>query len=87
MTKQVPIKHLRLGPGPEIGSHHAGKALDCVETHLLSEIASRSDHFFEAAGVIADLRNSMGKLHACVHGLRYQVRLSSVTSTEVHCTG
>ena len=50
-----------------------GGHLDCVETHLLSEIAARSGHFFEAAGVIADLRGAMAHLHSCVQGIRGQV--------------
>ena len=51
-----------------LGSH-----LDCVETHLLTEIAARSGHFFEAAGVIADLRGAMAHLHSCVQDVRGQV--------------
>ncbi len=56
-----------------MNSTYAGRALDCVETHLLSEIAARSGHFFQAAGVVADLRASMTHLHAYAKGLRCQV--------------
>ena len=33
--------------------------LDTIETHLLQEIAARSNHFFEAAGIVADLRSTL----------------------------
>ena len=48
--------------------------LDLVETHLLSEIAARSESFFEAAGVVADLRAVLGRTYEQVAGLRREVR-------------
>ena len=43
---------------------------DVVETHLLKEIAVRSDNFFEAASVVADLRVSLSRTYQQVVGLR-----------------
>ena len=48
--------------------------LDTVETHLLQEIAARSSHFFEAAGIVADLRGTLTRTYQQVAGLREQVR-------------
>jgi hypothetical protein len=48
--------------------------LDTVETHLLQEIAARSSHFFEAAGVVQDLRSSLTRTFQQVAGLRHEVR-------------
>lgn len=47
--------------------------LDTVETHLLQEIAARSSHFFEAAGIVADLRGTLTRTYQQVAGLREQV--------------
>ncbi|KAK9833584.1 hypothetical protein WJX81_008635 [Elliptochloris bilobata] len=49
-------------------------ALDEVEGRLLQEIAARSPHFFEAAGVVQDLRGALSRTFATVAGLRGQVR-------------
>lgn len=49
--------------------------LDTVETHLLQEIAARSSHFFEAAGIVADLRGTLTRTYQQVAGLREQVRM------------
>ena len=68
-------------PGRMARMETLGSLLDTVETHLLSEIAARSGHFFEAAGVIADLRGAMANLHACVQDIRGQV----CTRVQVHC--
>lgn len=46
--------------------------LDSVETHLLQEIAARSSHFFEAAGVVQDLRASLTRTFQQVAGLHQQ---------------
>jgi hypothetical protein len=48
-------------------------ALDEVEGRLLEEIAARSPHFFEAAGVVQDLRSVLGRTFGRVAGLRGQV--------------
>ena len=37
---------------------------------MLAEIAVRSDNFFEAAGVVADLRSSLGRTYQQVLQLR-----------------
>jgi len=61
--------------GPEAARRldaYAG-ALDEVEGRLLEEIAARSPHFFEAAGVVQDLRSVLGRTFGCVAGLRGQV--------------
>jgi hypothetical protein len=47
--------------------------LDTVETHLLQEIAARSAHFFEAAGVVQDLRSVLTRTFHQVSGLRKEV--------------
>ena len=49
-------------------------ALDEVESRLLQEIAARSPHFFEAAGVVQDLRGALSRTFASVAGLRRQAR-------------
>lgn len=46
--------------------------LDTVETHLLQEIAARSSHFFEAAGVVQDLRAALTRTFQQVAGLHQQ---------------
>ena len=48
--------------------------LDTVETHLLQEIAARSAHFFEAAGVVQDLRMVLTRTFQQVAELRREVR-------------
>ena len=60
--------------GAEAGARldaYAG-ALDEVEGRLLQEIAARSPHFFEAAGVVQDLRGALARTFASVAGLRRQ---------------
>ncbi|BDA47885.1 probable vacuolar protein sorting-associated protein 54 [Coccomyxa sp. Obi] len=47
--------------------------LDTVETHLLQEIAARSSHFFEAAGIVQDLRAALTRTYQQVAGLRKEV--------------
>ena len=47
--------------------------LDTIETHLLQEIAARSSHFFEAAGIVQDLRGTLTRTYQQVAGLREQV--------------
>lgn len=47
--------------------------LDTVETHLLQEIAARSSHFFEAAGIVQDLRSALTRTYQQVVGLRKEV--------------
>ena len=44
-----------------------------METYLLREIAARSDNFFEAAGVVQDLRGAVGRAFEDVKGLRRTV--------------
>ena len=46
---------------------------DVVETYLLREIAARSDNFFEAAGVVQDLRGAVGRAYEDVKALRRTV--------------
>lgn len=55
---------------------------DVVETHLLREIAVRSDNFFEAASVVADLRASLLRTYQQVVGLRSTV--AAVDADVVH---
>ncbi|KAK9791149.1 hypothetical protein WJX73_003285 [Symbiochloris irregularis] len=47
---------------------------DACETHFTGEVAARSAHFFEAAGVVSDARSSLGGAFDLVHGLRAEVR-------------
>eukprot|EP00891_Asterochloris_glomerata_P002136 jgi/Astpho2/2136/Aster-x1055 len=47
--------------------------VDVVETYLLREIAARSDNFFEAAGVVQDLRGAVGRAYEDVKALRRTV--------------
>ena len=47
---------------------------DTCETHFTGEVAARSSHFFEAAGVVADLRACLGGSFDLVLGLRREVR-------------
>ena len=56
--------------------------LDTVETHLLQEIAARSSHFFEAAGIVADLRGTLTRTYQQVAGLREQVGTGSTMLVE-----
>ena len=46
---------------------------DVVESYLLREIAARSDNFFEAAGVVQDLRGAVGRAYEDVKALRRTV--------------
>lgn len=48
-----------------------------METYLLKEIAARSDNFFEAAGVVQDLRGATGRTYHQIKDLRYQVGKSA----------
>jgi hypothetical protein len=45
-------------------------AQDVVETHLVREIAARSDNFFDASGYIQDLRSTVFTMYQEVAGLR-----------------
>lgn len=54
--------------------------LDTVETHLLQEIAARSAHFFEAAGVVQDLRCVLTRTFHQVSSLRKEVRQPSIVN-------
>ena len=54
--------------------------LDTVETHLLQEIAARSSHFFEAAGIVQDLRGTLTRTYQQIAGLREQVPGSAILS-------
>jgi hypothetical protein len=56
-----------------------GGLLDVVETQLLQEIAVRSDHFFEAAAVVQDLGDNLGRAYEHVHNLRSGVRTPHLT--------
>jgi hypothetical protein len=58
-----------------------GALLDVVETQLLQEIAVRSDHFFEAAAVVQDLGDNLGRAYEHVHSLRSGVRIPHITTT------
>ena len=61
-------------------------ALDEVEGRLLQEIAARSPHFFEAAGVVQDLRGALARTFASVAGLRRQARPALADSVVYSCT-
>ena len=50
---------------------------DIVETHLLRDIAARSENFFQAASVVQDLRGVLARTYTQVKGLRQQVSCSS----------
>ena len=60
--------------------------LDTVETHLLQEIAARSAHFFEAAGVVQDLRSVLTRTFHQVSGLRKEVCVSLPVYETGPCT-
>ncbi|KAL3152085.1 hypothetical protein ABBQ32_001192 [Trebouxia sp. C0010 RCD-2024] len=49
--------------------------LDVVETHLLRDIAARSENFFQAASVVQDLRGVLARTYIQVKALRKQIRL------------
>jgi len=49
-------------------------AQDVVEVHLLAEISAKRENFFEAAGVLADLRASLRDTYHTVTTLRQHVR-------------
>ena len=59
----------------ELSAHHeqAVTHFDNAETHFTGEVAARSSHFFEAAGVVADLRASLEGSFDLVHGMRQEV--------------
>ena len=61
-------------------------ALDEVEGRLLQEIAARSPHFFEAAGVVQDLRGALARTFASVAGLRRQARPALADPVVYPCT-
>ena len=46
---------------------------DIVETHLLRDIAARSENFFQAAGVVQDLRGVLARTYIQVKALRKEV--------------
>ena len=46
---------------------------DVVETHLLRDIAARSENFFQAAGVVQDLRGVLARSYVQVKALRQDV--------------
>ena len=52
---------------------------DVVETHLLRDIAARSENFFQAAGVVQDLRGLLARTYIQVKTLRKEVHLPSLT--------
>ena len=56
-----------------------------METYLLREIAARSDNFFEAAGVVQDLRGAVGRAYEDVKALRRTVRMLCLHSIKCTC--
>ena len=46
---------------------------DVVETHLLRDIAARSENFFQAASVVQDLRGVLARTYTQVKALRQEV--------------
>ena len=46
---------------------------DVVETHLLRDIAARSENFFQAASVVQDLRGVLARTYIQVKALRKEV--------------
>lgn len=50
---------------------------DVVETHLLQDIAARSENFFQAASVVQDLRGVLARTYIQVKALRKEVRTFS----------
>lgn len=46
---------------------------DTVETHLLQDIAARSENFFQAASVVQDLRGVLARTYIQVKALRKEV--------------
>ena len=46
---------------------------DVVETHLLRDIAARSENFFQAASVVQDLRGVLARTYMQVKTLRQKV--------------
>lgn len=55
---------------------------DIVETHLLRDIAARSENFFQAASVVQELRGVLARTYVQVKTLRQEVesRLLCITS-------
>ena len=49
---------------------------DVVETHLLRDIAARSENFFQAASVVQDLRGVLARSYMQVKALRHDGRRS-----------
>ncbi|KAA6426324.1 MAG: VPS54 isoform 2 [Trebouxia sp. A1-2] len=49
--------------------------LDIVETHLLRDIAARSENFFQAASVVQELRGVLARTYVQVKTLRQEVHL------------
>lgn len=54
---------------------------DVVETHLLRDIAARSENFFQAASVVQDLRGVLARTYIQVKALRKQVSPPSPTTS------
>lgn len=54
---------------------------DACETHFTEEVAARSSHLFEAAGVVGDLRACLGGCFDLVHGMRSEVQKLHVQSS------
>lgn len=57
---------------------------DVVETHLLRDIAARSENFFQAAGVVQDLRAVLARTYVQVKTLRKEVQCSYPLQHPVH---
>ena len=55
---------------------------DIVETHLLRDIAARSENFFQAASVVQDLRGVLARTYVQVKALRQEVR---ALQTQSYC--
>ena len=63
---------------------------DIVETHLLRDIAARSENFFQAASVVQELRGVLARTYVQVKTLRQEVdtRLLCMTSCiRLRCDG
>lgn len=50
---------------------------DVVETHLLRDIAARSENFFQAANEVQDLRGVLARSYMQVKALRHDVSLAA----------
>ncbi len=56
---------------------------DIVETHLLRDIAARSENFFQAASVVQDLRGVLARTYVQVKTLRQEVKLCTSCSSNL----